>query len=68
MTASVQILLDSFDRLPEIEKTQFAVEILRRVVDLDLSPLSDEALVLCADAIFLELDRQEMADGHTETW
>jgi hypothetical protein len=68
MTLSVQILLDSFERLPEIEKAQFAVEILRRVVDLDLSPLSDEELVLSADAIFMELDRQEMADGHAETW
>jgi hypothetical protein len=68
MTADVQILLDSFERLPEIEKKQFAVEILRRVGDFDSPPLSDEDLVLNAEAIFLELDRQETADDHAEAW
>lgn len=61
MTTSVQELLSNFDRLPESERLDAALEILKRVIQLDFPPLSDEALVLNAEAIFLELDQQEAA-------
>ncbi|MEG4320664.1 MULTISPECIES: hypothetical protein [unclassified Microcoleus] len=38
-----------------------ALEILKRVIHLDLPPLSDEDLVLNAEGLFLELDREESA-------
>lgn len=59
MTSSVQQLLQSFDLLPEAEQRELAWEILRRTVNFDLPPLSDEELVLSAEDLFLELDRRE---------
>ena len=59
MTSSVQQLLHSFDLLPEAEQQELAWEILRRTVNFELPSLSDEELVLSAEALFLELDRGE---------
>ena len=58
---SVQQMLDTFERMPEAEKKEFAAEILRRTSNLEYGPLSDEELTLNAEQIFLELDRQEAA-------
>jgi hypothetical protein len=58
MNNGLQQILDSFDRLPEVEKQQVAVEILRRTANLDI-PLSDESLILNAEALFLSLDESE---------
>jgi hypothetical protein len=62
MSASVQQLLDSFDRLSEAEKRELAWEVLRRTVHLDMPALSDEELVLSAEELFLGLDRREAQD------
>ena len=59
MTALVQELLDTFDRLTESERLDLVLEILKRTVYLDFPPLSDEDLVLNAEGLFLELDEQE---------
>lgn len=59
MTALVQELLNTFERLTDSERLELLGEILKRTVDLDFPPLSDEDLVLNAEEIFLELDRQE---------
>ncbi|HYX17221.1 MAG TPA: hypothetical protein VE944_23285 [Nostoc sp.] len=59
MTALVQELLDTFDRLTDAEQLDLVLEILKRTVDLDFPPLSDENLVLNAEELFLELDEQE---------
>jgi len=56
MTAIVQELLDSFDRLTDSERSDLLLEILKRTIHLDFPPLSDEDLVLNAEGIFLELD------------
>lgn len=61
MTAVVQELLNTFDQLTDSERMEFASEILKRVIHLDFPPLSDEDLVLNAEELFLELDRQESA-------
>lgn len=60
MTTMVQHVLDSFDRLPDAEKQQVAAEIIRRLAHIDFPPPSDEDLVLSAEELFLELDRQGM--------
>jgi hypothetical protein len=62
MSVAVQNLLDDFERLAEVEKQELALEIIRRVVHFDFLPLTDEELVLNAEAIFLELDRSESQD------
>jgi hypothetical protein len=59
MNGVSQQLLDSFERLSDIEKQQVAVEILRRTLDVEVPSLSDEALALSAEAIFLNLDEYE---------
>lgn len=59
MTALVQELLDTFDRLTDSERLDLVLEILKRTVYLDFPPLSDEDLVLNAEELFLELDEQE---------
>jgi hypothetical protein len=59
MTALVQELLNTFDRLTETERRELTLEILKRVVNLDFPPLSDEDLVLSAEELFLELDKPE---------
>ncbi|WP_196797422.1 hypothetical protein [Gloeocapsa sp. PCC 7428] len=45
MAASVQELLDAFDRLTDLERLDLVSEILKRTVDLDFPSLSDEDLV-----------------------
>lgn len=59
MTASAREILDTFDRLPDTEQLEIALEILKRLAHLDFSPLPDEALVFNAEEIFLSLDQQE---------
>jgi hypothetical protein len=63
MTTATQHLLDAFDRLSAEEQQVVACELLRRMRDIDLPPLSEEDLVLGAEALFLELDRREAADA-----
>jgi hypothetical protein len=59
MSVSVQNLLNSFERLAEVEKRELAYEIIRRVIHFDFPPLTDEELALNAETIFLELDKSE---------
>jgi len=61
MTAVVKELLKSFDQLTDSEQLELTSEILKRVTHLDFPPLSDEDLVLNAEGLFLELDKQESA-------
>lgn len=62
MSATVEEILDSFDHLSEGEKRGLASEIIRRTIGFDLPPLTDEELVLNAEALFLELDQREFAN------
>ncbi|MCT7981381.1 MULTISPECIES: hypothetical protein [Laspinema] len=59
MNTLAQELLKNFDDLPETEQQALAVEILKRVVNFDVPPLTDEDLVLNAEELFLALDEQE---------
>jgi hypothetical protein len=59
MVTSVREILDTFDSLTESEQQEIALEILKRVSNLNLPSLSDNDLILNAEALFLELDRQE---------
>ena len=63
MTTATQHLLDSFDLLSAAEKQIVLCELLRRVRDFDLPPLSDEELMANAEALFLDLDRREATDA-----
>ncbi len=63
MAAEVQDILRSFELLPEADKVELAAEIIRRSVNLNVPPLSDEQLISAAEDLFLELDRSEAEDA-----
>ncbi|MCI0491036.1 MAG: hypothetical protein L0229_30975 [Blastocatellia bacterium] len=67
MSTAVEEMLNSFDHLSESEKREVASEIIRRTRVLDFPPLTDEELILNAEAIFLELDQRESADEQSES-
>ncbi len=62
MTGAGQHLLKAFDLLSEPEKQEVMSQLLRRLRDVDIPPLSDEELALSAEERFLELDRREAQD------
>ena len=59
LTKSVEQLLKTFDQLSEEEKRELASEIIKRSISLDLPELSDDSLLLAADQVFLQLDKEE---------
>lgn len=63
MTTRTQHLLDTFDLLSTEEQQAVACAILQRMREVDLPPLTDEELVLSADAVFLDLDCREADDA-----
>lgn len=67
MTAAVQNILKSYERLPEVEKQELAAEIIRRSLELSLPPLSDEDFILNAEEIFKELDQRESKNGESKS-
>jgi len=67
MTTAVLELLRSFESLADSDKRELAAEILRRSVDFEYLPLSDEDLVRNAEDLFVELDRGESRDAKTDT-
>ena len=60
MNTLAQEILKNFDDLPKTEQQAIAVEILKRVINFDVPPLTDEDLVLNAEELFLALDEQEI--------
>jgi hypothetical protein len=63
MTATAQQLLHSFDALPDAEKHQVAIEILRRFPGAVEGDLPESALVEAADELFRTLDADEAGHG-----
>jgi hypothetical protein len=59
MTRLVEELLNSFEKLPEAEKRELASEIIKRSLTFDIPQLSDDSMLLAADQVFLELDKDE---------
>jgi len=63
MTIASQELLNAFDLFSVAEKQAVTCEILRRMRDVGFPPLSDEKMVLSAEALFLELDNRETTNA-----
>lgn len=63
MTVLGEEILKRFDKLPDTEQVEIGLEILKRLVNVDFPPLTDEDLVLNAEAIFLSLDEHEAQNG-----
>ncbi len=66
MSTATQNILDLFSQLPEIEKHEFASEIIKWTAKRDFPPLTDEALVQVADVRFIELDKTEARDAEVD--
>ncbi|MGG6269403.1 MULTISPECIES: hypothetical protein [unclassified Leptolyngbya] len=62
MNNAAEQLLNAFEQLPDLEKQQVATEILRWTLIQEIPELSDEALILNAEALFLSLDEFEADD------
>jgi hypothetical protein len=59
MTNAAQQLINSFEALPEDEKHQVLLQLLRRLMDTPYSAPSDEDLLHAADLVFQDYDRHE---------
>ena len=62
MTIAAQQLLNSFDSLPDADKHEIVVEILRRVAVSGTDDLSDETLVATSE-LFSTLDAEEATNA-----
>ena len=65
MNQSTHQLLNAFDALPDGQRREVAVAVLRRVLDEAPPEVADDALVVAAEELFLELDAHEAADGES---
>ena len=63
MTGEAENVLRSFELLPDADKREVASAIIRRSLDLDVPPLSDDDLVSAAEELFLKLDQEEANDA-----
>jgi len=63
MNTTIQSVLQSSELLPDFEGRELASEIVKRTVEFNLPPLSDEDLVFHAEELFLELDRSVSKNG-----
>jgi hypothetical protein len=61
VNAAVHQLLCAFDALPEADKQQAAVEILRRVAPVTGGDVPESALLEAAEELFRALDAEEAA-------
>lgn len=64
MTANAQELLNAFDALPDDDKQQVAIEILRRLNGTLAGDLPERTLVEAANELFCSLDQEEA--GHAQ--
>jgi hypothetical protein len=62
MTASAKHLIKEFEALPDAEKQEVLVEILRIANDIDYGDLTDEELAAAANDVFTMLDAEESAE------
>ena len=65
MGAPAQNVIDTFDEIPDPEKREVAAAILRRTLEIEFLPVSDDELILNAEETFLELDRREAEDARS---
>jgi len=63
MNQSAHQLLSAYDALPDDDRYEVAAALLRRVMADAPETVSDEALVMAAEELFLDLDDQERSDG-----
>jgi hypothetical protein len=61
MTQAARKVLEQFDSLPDPERAEVLVELLRRAASTPHESPGDDDLTAAADEVFAELDRREKA-------
>jgi hypothetical protein len=59
MTRAAKHVIESFEALPEQDKSEVLAQLLRRLVDSPYVLPTDEELIHAADSVFQEYDRRE---------
>jgi hypothetical protein len=59
MSSAAQRLIDEYDALPQADQREVLAEMLRRAAQEPHDLPSDQDLVVAADLLFQELDRNE---------
>jgi hypothetical protein len=59
MSTAARLLLQSFAALPEIERREVLLELLRSTTETSYEVPSDHDLIRAADELFQEIDRRE---------
>jgi hypothetical protein len=59
VTAETKHIIEDFESLPDPQKREVLAELIRISRHLDYPAVSDDELVVAADAVFLEYDRRE---------
>jgi hypothetical protein len=62
MTQAAKKLLDEFDALPDLDRSELLAEFVRRVALAPHDLPHDDDLVAAADSLFVELDRREQSE------
>ena len=62
MTAAGKHIVEDFRTLPDEEKREVLVDLLRISRDIEVPPVSEEELVAAADDLFLSYDGQEAGE------
>lgn len=67
MTVEASNVIESFKQLADNQQREVAAEILRQSIHWPLPPLTDEEITSITASAFVEMDREEAADGDTAT-
>ena len=62
VTKATQKLLDEFEALPDLDRSELVAELARRVALAPHDLPQDDDLVAAADRVFTELDRREQPE------
>ena len=62
MTQATKKLLDEFDALPDLDRSELLAEFVRRVALAPHDLPHNDDLVAAADRLFVELDRREQSE------
>jgi hypothetical protein len=62
MTQAAKKLLDEFDALPDLDRSELLAEFVRRLALAPHDLPHDDDLVAAADQLFVELDHREQSE------
>jgi len=61
MTQDARRLLDEFDALPDLDRSELVAELVRRMALASHDLPEDDDLMAAADRLFIDFDRRELS-------